>query len=504
MKKNYTIVFAVIAALIALCAFWSCDSGGDDDSGSAGSVGSANDLMKIGTQGYPLNGNYELTADIILPSNWTPIGSGNAPFTGTFDGKGHSIIINSTTASSIAVRSFSSGLDISSAPFAAEGSVTGGIIARGLFAYTENATIKDMNITIGPGSSFVITSTAADQLQLFGTVAAIALNTAFTNINISGGRLKVNASSTDTLMLGGIAGTLWEGSSITGCSMSGGVKVSGGNEDYIGGLAGCADGCFIANSFVSGDVKVSGSTMNQTGGLVGSQEEGIIENCYVSGNVSASSTTDSSAAGGLAGHLGGDSLKVIRKSYSSGTVSATSVSDDARAGGIAGTSYKETEITDCYSIGEISASAGASADAGGIAGHFNIVDASTITIECCYASGNIIAGSGSKKRAGSIAGSAKVEGTGSGSITVCAALSVSVTGGAGETHRIAGETDFSLSNNIANSAMSGSSNASGQDGENKSSSDLALEATYTARGWDFSTVWKMSGASPSRPILKWQ
>ncbi|MDR1317371.1 MAG: hypothetical protein LBK13_10920 [Spirochaetales bacterium] len=32
MKKNYTIVVAAIAALIVLCAFWSCDSGGDDDS----------------------------------------------------------------------------------------------------------------------------------------------------------------------------------------------------------------------------------------------------------------------------------------------------------------------------------------------------------------------------------------------------------------------------------------------------------------------------------------
>jgi hypothetical protein len=31
MKKNYTIVFAFIAALIALCAFWGCSSSDDDD-----------------------------------------------------------------------------------------------------------------------------------------------------------------------------------------------------------------------------------------------------------------------------------------------------------------------------------------------------------------------------------------------------------------------------------------------------------------------------------------
>ncbi|MDR1315469.1 MAG: hypothetical protein LBK13_01240, partial [Spirochaetales bacterium] len=179
MKRNYTIVFAVITALIALCAFWSCDSGGDDDtSPPSGFIGSAADLAKIGTSGYPLDGSYELTADITLPAGWAPIGSGTAPFTGTFDGRGYSITINSTTASSIAVRSFSSGVDISAAPDLEDFfNVSGGIIARGLFAYTENAIIKDLNITISPGSSPVVITSTAGQVQLFGSVAAVALNT---------------------------------------------------------------------------------------------------------------------------------------------------------------------------------------------------------------------------------------------------------------------------------------------------------------------------------------
>ncbi|MDR1179225.1 MAG: hypothetical protein LBK44_01865, partial [Spirochaetales bacterium] len=236
---------------------------------------------------------------------------------------------------------------------------------------------------------------------------------------------------------------------------------------------------------------------------------GTIENCYVSGNVSATGSGDVTA-GGLAGYLGGDSLKVIRKSFSTGTVSATSASDDARAGGIAGTSYKNSVITNCYSTGEISASAGDSADAGGIAGHFNIVDASTITIERCYASGIINAGgSGSKKRAGSIAGSAQVEylGPGSGSITGCAALSERVTGGAGETNRIVGETDFSLDKNIARSDMYVNSNntvsgsATDKNGTNVTLplDTSAFEATLD--DWDFNNVWKWLGGYP---ILKWQ
>ena len=38
-----------------------------------------------------LNGNYVLAADITLTGQWTPLGTEASPFTGTFDGGGHSI-----------------------------------------------------------------------------------------------------------------------------------------------------------------------------------------------------------------------------------------------------------------------------------------------------------------------------------------------------------------------------------------------------------------------------
>ncbi|MCR5793702.1 MAG: CotH kinase family protein [Lachnospiraceae bacterium] len=66
------------------------------------SIDSADELAKIGNDaGYPLNGDYKLTADLDLGSrNWTPIGggkgaygatSGDHVFNGTFDGQGHVI-----------------------------------------------------------------------------------------------------------------------------------------------------------------------------------------------------------------------------------------------------------------------------------------------------------------------------------------------------------------------------------------------------------------------------
>jgi hypothetical protein len=396
----------------------------------------------------------------------------------------------------------------------------------------------------------------ARRFQLIGIIAAYAVNTTFTDINISGGVLSVNAASGDDIIylggiaglmressvadctvdikiyaslgntipscIGGVAGYLYENKTITNCFVLRDVEGSGGFDNGIGGLAGSSfGGGAIRNSLVSGNVKATMYGGSNAGGLVGHYGAGIIESCSVTGNVSSESTAASIervSAGGLVGQLegsdDGSTAAVIRRSYSTGTVSAgnlASASRPVRAGGIAGGISNSAEITDCYSTGDISADGGTAGSievcAGGIAGRPNPKVGNT-TIARCYALGTIsVAGSSSNKAAGGIAGNAYAESGGTGSITNCAALSGSgsiTCEGSGTAKRIAGSTNFSLSYNIANSAMSGSSSDSGQDGADKTSSDLALQATYTTLGWDFSTVWKMSGDSPSRPILKWQ
>lgn len=68
-----------------------------------------------------LSGDYVLAADITLTGQWTPLGTEASPFTGTFDGGGHSIKGLTVTASS--------DLDNS-----------------GLFGYANNATLKNVSI----------------------------------------------------------------------------------------------------------------------------------------------------------------------------------------------------------------------------------------------------------------------------------------------------------------------------------------------------------------------
>jgi hypothetical protein len=444
-----------------------------------GLIHDAVDLAKIGTESYyPMSDTYELTANITLPSGWAPIGNGTAPFTGTFDGKGKTITINSFPSAGVDI-SAATGMEDFSDMIADWSGTTSDIIARGLFAYTdENAVIKDLNITVNPGSSFVITSTPQQQVQLFGIVAAAAVNTTFTDINISGGVLDMNASSVETPMLGGIAGVLLEGSSMTGCTVD--IKItaslnntafssvggmvgwidessgitdcfvlkdvettggSGGNDDSLrGGLAGYNGGT-ITNSSVSGNVSItSTSGDSRVGGLVG-MHSGSIENCSVTGNVSVDSTASGDVnikVGGLVAQFEGQSA-VIRKSYSTGTVSAqnTSTAGGARvrAGGIAGNTYEDVEITDCYSAGHISAEGGNEVSVGGIVGDSG--GDTVVTIEHCYVRGTISAsGTGSNKSVGGIVGVATVD---SGSaITGCAALSDSIVGGVWGTNRIIG------------------------------------------------------------------
>jgi hypothetical protein len=47
MKKNYTIVFVFITALIALCAFWGCSSSDDDDGNDFGDDGVSKSIKII-------------------------------------------------------------------------------------------------------------------------------------------------------------------------------------------------------------------------------------------------------------------------------------------------------------------------------------------------------------------------------------------------------------------------------------------------------------------------
>lgn len=271
------------------------------------------ELQKI-CHGYSCSGSYELNDDIDCYADtrsggalWNG-GKGFDPittFTGTFDGKGHTIsgvYIN---------RPRLSGLDP---------------IDIGLFGRIQGATIKNLGV-IGPD----VTGGAPG-----GLVAGNYLGSLIDNCYVLGGSLNGDGSGYAT---GGLVGTNYKS------NIKNSYSTATVNGEPAGGLVGFFNGqggYFIENSYAAGNINgVGGYGMNGCGGLVGKMDYGgTIRNCYAIGTVS----TPGWSGGGLVGAVGGSC--VIQKSYALGAVSANN-----QVGGLVG--GNGGTISDSYAAGKV-------------------------------------------------------------------------------------------------------------------------------------------------------
>ena len=218
---------------------------------------------------------FKQTADIDLNNEpWTPIGTvivinngkDARPFKGTFDGDGYKIT---------------------------NLKVTGNSNNAGLFGYTQDATIKNCNVT--------------------GEVSG----------------------SSD---VGGIVGNADGKTQILSCSFRGDVT---GEDSYIGGIAGSARGT-IKNCYALADVT---ARIEIAGGIAGYAYHVTIENCYYSGNVPAGNS-----AGGIAGFVSGSIIKncvSLAKSVTDGDCVNRIVGDVSRVENVTLTSnygYNRTKL----------------------------------------------------------------------------------------------------------------------------------------------------------------
>lgn len=166
-----------------------------------------------------LSGNYVLAADITLTGQWTPLGTEASPFTGTFDGGGHSIKGLTVTASS--------DLDNS-----------------GLFGYAKGATLKNVSI-IGA---------KVDGDEHIGILLGNAKQ-----VNISG--VMTSGIVTGRDHVGGIVGDAsgsadnGEFTSISNCMSTAGVFSRTYQAGGIAGIvnAGIIDKCFFYGSATAED-----------------------------------------------------------------------------------------------------------------------------------------------------------------------------------------------------------------------------------------------------------
>ena len=232
----------------------------------------------------PSNAKIDLKGDIDLAdlaevmrssavvSNWTPIGTSEKPFTGTFDGKGYTIknlVIDGGSKSYI-----------------------------GLFGETRNGEIKNLTIENAKVSGYMGV----------GVVAGQPYTSKYTNITVKG-HVEVNGFA----YVGGVGGrnayANWENITVDVDETSY-VRAHSVNEEgkafrtYVGGVVGFNGEGGHSFKNIKSNIKVEGSTID-VGGLFGIAHYGNqFENCVCTGDVEIYAAEEEAAAqhiGGIAG-----------------------------------------------------------------------------------------------------------------------------------------------------------------------------------------------------------
>ncbi len=309
-------------------------------------IGSVEELMALTDPGADLSANYRLTADLNLGTAraaFPGIGTAAAPFTGTFDGQGHTI----------------------------SGASVAGAENVGFFNAIKGAAIKNLNLadvrvtgTNRVGALVGHAQAELDKSDMAGSVASLIGNCSVSGTvsgaGQTGGLVGLNDGAYDKDTLFSVA------SAVDKCRADVAVTAAGPGEK-IGGLAGENRGV-ITKSASLGVVTAADGT--SVGGFTGSNT-GDIYDSHASGDVAGQSTV-----GGFAGHSSG----LVKSCYSLGDVSGESYT-----GGFAGSISAAENVV---SAGRVTV-AGSSMTGynGGFAGQLNgslTGVASQITVKNAY------------------------------------------------------------------------------------------------------------------------
>ena len=267
----------------------------------------ANNITNDDDPLYPLAQNITFTADITLPapkdgeSNWTPVGNGGAPYSGTIDGAGKTLtgmVINSTDRWQGFVGILGEGGKVQNLTFN-DAQVTGEwntaiVVGRML----KNSTVENCHTTgtssvksttidlgglVGYNSNGIITRCSnAAQVEGLGVIGGIVGE----NYGIVSACINSGAVSAD-VFAGGIVGHC--GGSVIACGNTGTVN---GNK-YVGGILGSHnEGNVIASWTQDTNEKDSDGIESSPENGVGGENGGSITACYVFGSASAVTAAD--------------------------------------------------------------------------------------------------------------------------------------------------------------------------------------------------------------------
>jgi hypothetical protein len=445
------------------------------------------------------------TAVIARDTDLSPGGFDGAPFTGVFDGNGHSILnltIDANETGNASIGLF-------------------GCIGQG--GIVKNLGIEEMTIIHIVGSSDFVGGLCGR--NYYGSITnCYSTGSLAGNYYEAGGLCGENyhgtitdsfssAAVTGNYQTGGLCGFNMFGS-IINCYSTGNVS---GNYT-TGGLCGENYDSNISDCFSTG--KVTGN--NGTGGLAGENDFGNIINCYSTGEVNGGDFS-----GGLCGH----NFDSISNCYATGSVTGNDYT-----GGLCGYTQSNINISNCYATGSITGNM----FTGGLCGY------SISAIIYCYSTGPVtgydeVGGLCGRNDStisncystGSTTGNGCVGGLcGKNGYIIINCYSVGSTAGFYETGGLVGRNYGNIGNCYSMGAVNCSSyvgglvgygpgsvsasfwdvNTSGwttsAGGEGKTTTEMQTLSTFTSAGWDFSYTdgdkadWFIQ--IDEYPILTWQ
>ncbi|QUH25477.1 leucine-rich repeat protein [Serpentinicella alkaliphila] len=298
----------------------------------AGGSGTEEDPYQVATANHlnnvrnHLDKHFIQIADIDLDgyneSNWLPIGTNITPYTGSYDGKNHSIIdmqIIRHTQDNV-----------------------------GLFGYVASGTIKNVNLD---------NVDISGKSNVGGLIGRMYINNPSLEGEIS--NVSVTGVITGRYSVGGLAGYIWHNENgkleISDCSSN--VDIEGTNNG-LGGLVGSIGRAIVVNSYATGDVIGDSDNSDQVGGLIGYAQSVTILNTYATGNVAGNGANGFGGVGGLVGVLHEYDETGILNSYATGNVSGSMAQEELHYGGIGGlvgvmNGYDQIAILNSYATGDV-------------------------------------------------------------------------------------------------------------------------------------------------------
>lgn len=504
MKKRIMAMLLTIAmamTLLPITALAAASStqfaGGDGTAQNPYQVATVEQLNAVRDE---LSAHYVLVSDIDLSGDtWIPIGTTNAPFSGSFDGSGHTIS------------------HLTSGYFSSEN-------YAGLFGYCDTGYICNVHIK----DSAIVLTLSDRGINAGGIVGSLGRDSRVEGCTYDGS-IQITITGSYGSSVGGIVG--WSQGEITSCTNNSNIVVDGvdGYDDAVGGIVGTsyAD---IENCKNNGDV----SSDDYAGGIIGTYNSRnrvypIVSSCSNNGEISAKyaggitakasgatidkcanlgrilSNGSASRAAGIVAYTTDTQIRLCENTAD--VYSNADTSYNAFAAGIVANAIGTTEISQCRNSGEISASTkhtgswydttpAASASGGGIVS----TTSDSTEINDCYNTGKIMAsasdaGYGGYYSSKGYAYSGGIAGRDSGVITNCYNMGDIYTYDADYCYEgtIAGSTDESIEIkncyfiNNPNVSATGDSKATLLSVSGCTDSHLRQQSTYV--NFDFSSVW---------------